>query len=1327
MKLHHRLHAHFSQHHKKYVGWLFAGFAVIKAILLFAGFFGLTNFASTFASNDNLLTEQYFGLWSEYTANRTDNTCDPANMTVEYINNFATSGADTIPSTLNENTIYVLLSWLHITSWTIYLTGCSAIIGSGDVTLYSSIKVSKMLYTENTENAIIDNVKIDGEGDGLGSTHEYNTVWIYLMSSSNNTISNSEIYNNKYVEPATKCWIYLESSSNNTISNTKVHDNDHGIYFESSSNNNTISNSQTYTNDIAGIFISASSGNTINKINTYNNSQGIVLGYSSNNIISNNEIYFNDSGIGLDNSSSNSINNTQIYNNRNGIYLSASSGNTINYSQTYNNEIGINLNGSSNNTINNIQVYNNTEPVAGKCGIYLSSSPNNTINNAQVYNNDDGVQLLSSANVTINNSAIYNNSNYGISTDSQSGLLNDVSIYNNEFGIIKNDLSVSYYGKLTMFANGSNSYESELITWSAEDFPGIFTGWTLSEDEFTMSCDYITNPANGDGLLLINAQEYPDCNSMGENESRTPDENVYYTYGTWLYRQIQPVMNTGTEDFAFSLADLSWDPSRYIAQWDSLIFSLTTSTTTLEREIQVTINIWEQANYELYGDFEGSPIEDALSGTDQLSLTLTEGFGNKIISLRVSNNDISRTKSKTITYMEDGYPYQYYGTTTYTSGWTENTCDPANMTVEEISAWTDQIPEYLSGNTIYVLLSWSHITSRQIVLATCSAIVGSGDVTIYPNTYLGPVLYGENVENTIIDNVKIDGTGDGIGLGILLSYSTNNTINNSQMYNNTEWIKLSHSDNNIISNSQMYNNINRAENWPKCWIDLEYSNNNIINNSQLYNNDHGIYLKNSSNNIINNTQTYNNRVGIYLKASSNNVINNTQVYNNSDDGIIIENLSDNDTISNSAIYNNLNNGINISIDNGVFNNLSIYNNWQYGIANFWDITYYGTLIVFENEDGNINDYPLAAFTTWSAETFPGIFTDWIFSGAQAIMSCNYVTNPINASGISLIDTTEYPDCNFTGKNDSRIPDGNISYTYGTWLDKQIQPVMDTWTENFSFSLSDLSWNQTKYIAEISPISILCGDWIRNGAETCDDGNTSGGDGCSSNCTTETTPISTAWSNGGWVILTKDICSENRDCSSSYYDKLCGPCPTTGHQSADSKTGDITNSPYSTELTNAYQRAYANGLTAMPTIQRANIDGKIIRSHFAKMITEFAIKVLGKKPNTKITCTFADITHESVEMKFYIKTACQLGLMGRESDGKTTQKIFNPKDTITRAQFGTVVSRLLYSATYNTTDKVNRYGRHLQALKKAEIINNISKPDMEEVRGYVMLILQRASK
>lgn len=83
---------------------------------------------------------------------------------------------------------------------------------------------------------------------------------------------------------------------------------------------------------------------------------------------------------------------------------------------------------------------------------------------------------------------------------------------------------------------------------------------------------------------------------------------------------------------------------------------------------------------------------------------------------------------------------------------------------------------------------------------------------------------------------------------------------------------------------------------------------------------------------------------------------------------------------------------------------------------------------------------------------------------------------------------------------------------------------------------------------------------------------------------------------------------------------------------------------------------------MNTIQKANMEDKLLRSHMAKMISVFAIMLGNKVPDTTKQCTFTDIATQSAEMKFYIKLACQLGLMGVDMEK------FSPKTVVTRAQF-----------------------------------------------------------
>jgi hypothetical protein len=158
--------------------------------------------------------------------------------------------------------------------------------------------------------------------------------------------------------------------------------------------------------------------------------------------------------------------------------------------------------------------------------------------------------------------------------------------------------------------------------------------------------------------------------------------------------------------------------------------------------------------------------------------------------------------------------------------------------------------------------------------------------------------------------------------------------------------------------------------------------------------------------------------------------------------------------------------------------------------------------------------------------------------------------------------------------------------------------------------------------------------------------------------------------------------------------------------------------YSNELQGAYDYAYGIGITTQTPIDNANIFGTLIREDMAKMMTSFAEEVLGKTPDTSLACNFTDVGNETTEMQGYITEACQLGLMGQ---GITA---FNPKGIVTRAQFGTVLSRAFYGDAYNGGDPY--YVNHLNALKTAGIMNDISTPNAPEMRGRVMLMLQRAA-
>lgn len=164
--------------------------------------------------------------------------------------------------------------------------------------------------------------------------------------------------------------------------------------------------------------------------------------------------------------------------------------------------------------------------------------------------------------------------------------------------------------------------------------------------------------------------------------------------------------------------------------------------------------------------------------------------------------------------------------------------------------------------------------------------------------------------------------------------------------------------------------------------------------------------------------------------------------------------------------------------------------------------------------------------------------------------------------------------------------------------------------------------------------------------------------------------------------------------------------------------------YSDELQGAYDYAYGIGITTQSSIDSANMYGNLQRSHMAKMLVNYAKEVLGKTADTSVEVNFTDIADQNAELQSYIKEAAQMGIMGLNSDGTVAEK-FNPTGVVTRAQFGTALDRILNGS--DNDGSTPYYKAHLEALKAAGIMNNISTPDSVEVRGYVMLMLQRADE
>jgi hypothetical protein len=168
------------------------------------------------------------------------------------------------------------------------------------------------------------------------------------------------------------------------------------------------------------------------------------------------------------------------------------------------------------------------------------------------------------------------------------------------------------------------------------------------------------------------------------------------------------------------------------------------------------------------------------------------------------------------------------------------------------------------------------------------------------------------------------------------------------------------------------------------------------------------------------------------------------------------------------------------------------------------------------------------------------------------------------------------------------------------------------------------------------------------------------------------------------------------------------------------TASVFGATYSEELQGAYNWAYSKGVTTMNSIDNANMYGAITRAEMAKMLSVYAVEVLGLSEDEARACNFTDIDSVKGDLHDYIIKSCKLGIMGQ---GITA---FRPYDTLSRAEFGTALSRVLWGDKYEGGTPY--YANHLNALKAAGIMNQIANAEQtKEVRGYVMLMLQRSEE
>jgi len=164
--------------------------------------------------------------------------------------------------------------------------------------------------------------------------------------------------------------------------------------------------------------------------------------------------------------------------------------------------------------------------------------------------------------------------------------------------------------------------------------------------------------------------------------------------------------------------------------------------------------------------------------------------------------------------------------------------------------------------------------------------------------------------------------------------------------------------------------------------------------------------------------------------------------------------------------------------------------------------------------------------------------------------------------------------------------------------------------------------------------------------------------------------------------------------------------------------------YTQEQVEAYTFAKANGITTKSSIEEAKMNTTLTRIQMAKMLSNFAINVLWEAPDTSKSINFKDVSSKKdKEYDNWVTLAYQLWIMWQNMKNNE----FRPNDEVTRGEFASALSRLLYNTPeweYKSTWKY--YVPHIAKLYNEWIINKV-EPKLKEKRWYVMLMLMRSVK
>ena len=392
---------------------------------------------------------------------------------------------------------------------------------------------------------------------------------------------------------------------------------------------------------------------------------------------------------------------------------------------------------------------------------------------------------------------------------------------------------------------------------------------------------------------------------------------------------------------------------------------------------------------------------------------------------------------------------------------TKNWCNPSTMNVVNVPSYNDntsnRMPTTLAASTIYVLNSWYHLATGEIIMWTCTAIVWSwarnrqqyGNVKLFWTTQTTSMINLYDGNYIIVDNVALDWYNNwawathaktnywlywnNYNAGTYWSITQQFSLRNSKIANFNQWLLTYWPYGNYtIKYSEIFNNTDRG-----IYIQSDVDRAVTIDESSIYNNAYWIYVwctSPTSQIFINNTNIFNNTEWIYqiCNTASDNVVytNHSSIYNN---GIWMRAYYTyaHSHVNNSRIFNNT---TWLSANSGSFFlywNTYLYQNWANTQINWadWSVT--------------MGSAPMPLWrNTWTPGTWSRQF------------SRNDIINPLNKNNNTyLFNRTTTNFTTIRGKISSWVDfipntnisrNGNTQWTWGDWI-RQWQPVVPWWS------------------------------------------------------------------------------------------------------------------------------------------------------------------------------------------------------------------------------------------------------------------------------------------